>query len=219
MQLYYTIILIFVLLFICQIVLGTFSLSYKAKLPQKYSFILGDLSEPVSTLEKYMKIYRKVNLKVNAAIKEPAKAQNEFLLLNKNAMYTPNLYVNFFIIFQLELTKVTNRFAREARKYQIIIFTLQIILFFVAIALGDSIYGQVIASISLALLIIGIVLSMFIMILLQYISEESIEIAKDLLNLDNVEIARTESLANDIKYRVFEYPFDSFRLLIQFLLP
>ncbi len=219
MQLYYTIILISVLLLICQIVLGAFSLSYKVKLPKKYSFILGDLSEPVSTLEKYMKIYRKVNLKVNAAIKDPAKARNEFLLLNRNVMYTPNLYINFFIIFQLELSKITNKFVRESKRYQILLFILQIATFIVAIALGESIYGQLLASLSLSFLILSMVLSMFVMILIQYITEETLEIAKDLLNLDSVEIARAESLANDIKYRVFEYPFDSFRLLIQFLLP
>lgn len=219
MQLYYTIILISVLLLICQIVLGAFSLSYKVKLPKKYSFILGDLSEPVSTLEKYMKIYRKVNLKVNAAIKDPAKARNEFLLLNRNVMYTPNLYINFFIIFQLELSKITNKFVRESKRYQILLFILQIATFIVAIALGESLYGQLLASLSLSFLILSMVLSMFVMILIQYITEETLEIAKDLLNLDSVEIARAESLANDIKYRVFEYPFDSFRLLIQFLLP
>jgi hypothetical protein len=49
--------------------------------------------------------------------------------------------------------------------------------------------------------------------------DEAHIIAMDLLNLDDVENARAESLKDDIRYQSFEYPFETVWRIYQFFKP
>ncbi|MDQ7021417.1 MAG: hypothetical protein Q9M91_06355 [Candidatus Dojkabacteria bacterium] len=43
--------------------------------------------------------------------------------------------------------------------------------------------------------------------------------ARDMLDLDEVEVARAEALKEDLKYTVFEYPLDMLDKIIKFFIP
>jgi hypothetical protein len=208
--------LIFVLITLLQFSLATYAWLIRKQLPERFSHILGELIEPAVVLENYMKIYRKLNLRVNAQISEPVLAEREFLLVNRESMYNPDLFTNFYTIFQLELTKSANTFARtRIFIFQNLLFFIQVIVFILA-----TIYSsEVIMAISIGTALFSFSLAFLGFILYGKILDTTFEIALDLLNLDDVEQARAEGLKNDLRYKVFEYPFDIIWKIIQFFKP
>lgn len=209
---------IFITLLIVQILFGIASAIHKRKLPQRYAHILTALPDPANTLERYIRIYRSVNLRVNAQIEEPALAQNDFILLKRDHMYNQDLYTNFFLLAQLELTKKMYRFLRELYMFQNIFFISGIITFVAGLGF-DSEYSYYFVAVAVALHVLTIFLSTIAFFLYEFMLEEVILIANDLLDLDELEHVRAQQLATDFKYRVFEYPIDIPVRLLYFFKP
>jgi hypothetical protein len=208
--------LIFVLITLLQFSLATYAWLVRKQLPERFSHILGELTEPANVLENYMKIYRKLSLRVNAQINEPVLAEREFLLVNRESMYNPDLFTNFYTIFQLELTKSANTFARSR------IFIFQNLLFFtqIVVFIFSIIYqSEVLMAVAIGAALFSFLLAILGFIIYGQILDSTFEISLDLLNLDDVEQARAEALKNDLRYRVFEYPFDIIWKIVQFFKP
>ncbi len=211
-------IIIFLLILFTQLSTGIVSWLNRNKMAKKYAFILSELIEPAKTLENYIKIYRKVNLRVNGAIDEPAYAEKDFLILKRERMYSPDLYSNFYTIFQLELTKVSNNFIRNIYKYQNLLFFLEILLFIIGVIISPSI-GIYFIYFALFIQVILLILTFLGFMMVEGVLNESHLIAQDLLNLDDVEIARALSLQSELKFKVFEYPFEIVWRIWQFVKP
>lgn len=209
---------LFIILILSQLSLGIASWVNKGKLFKKYSFVLGSMTHPAKTLENYVKIYRKVNLRVNSAINQPAFALNNFLLVKRDLMYSPDLYSNFFTIFQLEMTKNSNRFVRNLYKYQSFLFAAELLLFSLGISLEVEwavflVYAAIAVQLTLYLI------TFWAKYLLAEILNEVLFVSKDLLDLDEVEAARAESLKQDMEYSLFDYPIDFLWRIVMFFKP
>lgn len=209
---------IFTIILLAQILIGIFAWVQKDKLPRKYSHYLSEMIIPAKVLENYSKIYRNVGLKVNASIKEPAYALTEFVLIGKRFMYSPDLYTNYYMLFQLELSKKQNEQVRFLSIYQNILFVIQILVFAASFFFPDTL-SKILILTAISIQVFLVLISFMGYIAFNFILEEVHEVAKDLLNFDEVEVARAESLKSELAYRIFEYPFETIWRLYQFFRP
>lgn len=211
-------IFIFAVLLIFQVLLGIASSMHKARLSKKYAYALSDLVDASETLQKYTKIHRKVDIKVNAQIIQPALGLKDIVLINRNDMYKQDLYTNFFLITQLELTKKMYRYLREMYILQNLLFALGILLFVLGVSLEID-FSSMLVTIAIILHSVTLALTTFGFLSYDFMLEEVLDIAIDLLNLSELEEARASRLAQAYKYRVFEYPLDIPLKLFYFFKP
>jgi len=210
--------LIFLLFGLFQIAVSIYAFIVKNDIEKRFDFPLSSMVEASETLENYVKIYRKLNLKVDAKVKMPAVALSEFVLINKDLIYRTDLFTNFFTLFQLELTRKEYEFSRSIHVFQNILFFLQLIFFGLYFAVTAEfneffIYASVVVQILLT------IITLFGFFKLEQILNRSLSIAIDLMDLDDVEYARAEALKDDLKYNVFEYPIDFVLRLLRFFVP
>ncbi|MCA9387166.1 hypothetical protein KC669_03980 [Candidatus Dojkabacteria bacterium] len=211
-------VLVFNIIFIIQIMLAIFARITRYKIAERYDYPLGSMTSSSEALENYVKIYRQVNIKVHNVMPSPAIAEEEFVIINRDKIYDSTLYTNFFTLFQLVLSKKENGFARKVFLIQNFLFFLQLVLFVLSLILQIN-WSNVLIIGAIALQVINILLSIFGFINYQEILEEAFEVSADLLDLDEVEQARAESLQNDLAYTVYEYPFEFFKRLFSFVIP
>ncbi len=198
--------------------LALYSQIVRHKLDRKYDHPLSDLIDASKALENYVKIYRKVNIKVHVKIPFPAFAREEYVLINRDKIYNIDLYTNFFTLYQLELSRKEHRFARKLYLIQNLIFLSQLIFFALGLILQYD-FSSILLIIAIGIQLFSILFSFIGFIMYEFILGDTLEVASDLLNLDEVEIARAESLKNDLKFHVFEYPFEFIRRVFVFFLP
>ena len=210
-------VLVFIIVLIIQFVLALFSKIARYKLEKKYNHPLSNMVEASAALENYVKIYRRVNIKVHAKIPFPAFAKEEFIIINRDRIYKNDLFTNFYTLYQLELSRKENNLARKLYTFQNFIFFLQLLFFILGSLQFDVSYIFLVISIGIQLF--AIFFSIIGFIIYEFILGDALEVSKDLLGLDEVEIARTESLKNDLKLHVFEYPFEFLRRLFSFISP
>lgn len=188
------------------------------KLEKKYDHPLSDMVDASTALENYVKIYRSVGIRVHEEIPFPALASEEFVIINRDRIYSTDLYTNFFTIFQLELSKKVNNFSRKLHLYQNLLFFLQLLFFVLGLTLQVE-WNYILILLAIGTQVITTGFSLIGVSLFDFILKDSLEISKDLLNLDEVEVARAEGLKNDIKVHVFEYPIEFFKNVIGFFIP
>ena len=187
-------------------------------LPKKYSYVLGEQMETVKTLENYTEKYRKVKLKALDNIVEPALGNENLLIINKGKLYEKDLFSNIYLLFQLELTKPDKTFVRNSYIYQNVLFIFQIIFFTLGIAI-NSIYSEFVIIFAILLELASIFFSIYCESLILFVLKKVLDIGKQILNLDDVEQARAEALARDLRLRAFEYPFEIVWRIFQFIKP
>lgn len=214
-------IFIFLILLTIQFIIALYALLVKHDIHKRYAHPLGEQIEAAKALENYVKIYRKVNLRVNAVIDTPAWAMEEFILINKSRIYSTDLFTNFFTLFQLELSRKQNNFARKVKFFQALFFAIQTILFVAGLFFvnKNNETAEILIYLSLGTLMFNILLSFIAFASRTFILQDSMAIATDLLNLDEVENARAESLKNDLKFEVFEYPISLLKNIVLFFIP
>lgn len=207
-----------IVLIMLQVIPSLYSLLFKTGLDKKYNFPIGEMAEAAEVLENYVKIYNPVNLRVNADIPTPAIAEKEFVLINKNKMYQFDLFTNFYMLFQLELSKAKYSFQRQYHVVQNLLFLFQLVsvgLFFI-IENEVAIYFLWAAIIFQAFILLSIV---FIFQGYKKIFRKTLDVSLDLLNLDDVEYARAKALAKDLQYQAYNYPIVLFRNVFLFFIP
>lgn len=209
---------IFVIILILQFALAVFAQITQHNLHKKYNKPLGEMVEAAKVLELYNRIYRKTNIRVNAEIRLPAIALEEFVLVNRSKMYNFDLYTNFFTIFQLELARKEYGFVRRLEIFQNIIFFLQLVFFIVGIS-GLTNIGMNLLLIGIGIQILSILISLIGYYALERILGDTLEISQDLLNLDEVETGYAINLKNDLKNEPLTYPFNLFVNIARFFLP
>ncbi|BCX14258.1 MAG: hypothetical protein KatS3mg085_790 [Candidatus Dojkabacteria bacterium] len=202
-----TLTFICVVLFLSQLIIGIRVYFQQKNIPFKFNYPLTKLPDPATILENYMKIYRKIGIKVNAKIDAPALAKEDFILVKRDTVYDKDLFTNFYVLLQLELTKKTYNFLRNLKSIQNILFFSSIFLFILAIGFNNEIQKFLLAT-TLILQILTIFATILGYELISIALDETYEVAKDLLDLDELEQVRTQKLMKDLKYMVFDYPLD-----------
>lgn len=197
---------IFVFLVFTQILMGIFASSVKRSLKRKYSYYLGEQIEFNKILETYQQKHSNLNILASDEIDDVCIAENNLIIISKKSIYAKDLYSNLVLLFQLKLTNPKLREIRNIYSYQSVVFLSQIlclILFFVLPTIQTIILaaGYLVLLLNIFLVIYGI--WAYSKILSQVLIE-----AKPLLKLDLVELARAETLANEIKYEVLTYPLE-----------
>ena len=185
----------------------------------KYNIPLGSQSEAAVTLENYVKIFRQLGVRVHADINVPAYAFEEHVYVNRDQMYNFDLFTNFFVLFQLELSKKEHNFARKMNIFQNFLFFSSILVVVMGVILGESNQGLYLTYMG-----IGMQFFLFIFTVMGYtvynkILNNSLDIASDLLDLDDVEYAQADQLKEDLMIHVFEYPLLILARVIKFVLP
>jgi hypothetical protein len=213
------IVVIIINLFLIQLVSNLYAKLTSRKIERRYAYTLDNTIEAAEVVENYIKIFRQVNLSVNANIMPPAFAYDtDYVLLNRIKMYESDLYTNFYTIYQLELTKDKFNFARRIYVVQNILFFFQIVSFILGIVLQDSL-NDIFLILSLIFTVANILVSIFGYFIYNSVLNSSLEIAKDLLNLEELEIVRTENLKNELRLVVFEYPIEFLKRVFLFFIP
>lgn len=214
----YIVTLIFLVVLAIQFLLAIYALLVRKGIEKRFSHPLAEQIEAATALEQYSKIYRTVNLTVDAKINLPAYALDEFLLVNKNHMYHFDLFTTFYTLYQLELTKTEHKFARTLFIFQNILFFLQLSIFGLGLILQYS-WAEYVLITALVIQIFSFMLGIIGFVLFEYVLSDTLDIARDILRLDEIEIYRAESLKNDLKYHVYEYPVDFILRIFRFLIP
>ncbi|MEO6728911.1 MAG: hypothetical protein ABIM99_03235 [Candidatus Dojkabacteria bacterium] len=209
-------IIIFVIILSIQLVLALFAWGSRRQIEQKFSHPTGEGREPAQIIEEY---YRndstKFRIQATDEIYEPAFAEEDFLLINKDKIYKKDLYTNFYVIFQAEMTKKDYRYLRIVGNIQSFIFLIEIIVFLISIATTTNL-KEVLIYVSIGLQILSFILTLLGFIQIDTVLEDASILAKMYLRLDDVEEARVMALKGDLRYIVFEYPFEVIWRLVQF---
>ncbi|MDQ7021418.1 MAG: hypothetical protein Q9M91_06360 [Candidatus Dojkabacteria bacterium] len=118
---------IFAILILIQLVSGLFALIVRKGLIKTYSFPLSSQIEAATILENYSRVHGKVNLRVHEEIELPAYAMEEFIVINRNKIYLFDLFTNYYLLFQLELTKKKHNKLRDLSTLQNFLFFIELV--------------------------------------------------------------------------------------------
>lgn len=134
-----------------QLILGIVAYNVITKLPGKFSMPIGSKANTVELLQKYMKIYREFNLKVDAQIDLPALAADiNFLHVKKSQVYKSDLYTVFYVLYQIILTDKEYYSLTKLRTVQVPVFVLEIILAAISLYLYPlAIFGAILLGLVL----------------------------------------------------------------------
>lgn len=207
----------YILIICIQLLLNIYALLTNRSIPREYSYALLSRTEPAVALEHYVKIFRPVDIKVNASIKLPAVALDNFVLINKKKMYQADLYTNFFLLFQLELSKKAYGFVRNSRTYLGVSFLISVIIFMVGLLIEDN--KELFLSISIGIQICTILFSYFAKSSMNTLLANTEYIAYDLLNLDDAEQRVAHKLSKELRVLTYEYPLFIIRKVVGFFVP
>src|SRR5260221_9597787 len=211
----YLILFLFIFFFLIQFGLGLASIKTRANLKKKYSFILGEQHEVSKTLEDYLKDHSTLNLKLVSNIQEVCYSDNNLLILNKKYISAQDLYSNFYVIFHLKLCEPELASIRNINLYQNGVYVLQFVFVLLGFVFGS--FAGLFWGIALFLLFLNFFVTFFGLFSYSQILKKVLREAERRLNLDRVERARVEALADEVKYEVFEYPLEIFWRIYQIL--
>lgn len=213
----YIAILIFLIILFIQFAIGAYAWSLRKSLPKKYSHPISAQIESSQLVEMYYNDERyKFNFEAVDLDDEPAFAESRLLLVNKKQLYKKDLFTNFYIIFQAELTKDNYWWIRKFNSFQSFIFFTEIFVFVLSLAFFNEFFGIYLLYFAIFLQLESFVAAFFGIINIGYILEDSVGIALPTLELDNVEEARVNALKSDLKYIMMEYPWEILWRFTQF---
>jgi hypothetical protein len=206
---------IFGALAMVQLILATIAWWERRHSHLRMDFPLSSQTSVVDLLEKYSRIHGPLDVKVNVAIDRPASLDKHgTLLINRSHVYRTSSYPTFYTLYQIMLGREQQRELRLLRLATIFIFSLQIITCALAIWVLDVFIW---ASVIFAL--VALLLSIYWEHQHQQVLKQSVELAIDLLDLDEVEQIRMVGLAESFKGEGFKYIHYPVTTVIKFLLP
>jgi hypothetical protein len=214
----FVLIFLTITILIIQFLLAFASILAHRNIEKKYNFILSEGYAAATALEYYVRIFGEIDVNVDAPITETAVAEEGYILLNKKKMYDTDLYTNLYLLFQLELTNKKYNFLRNLYVWHNVLFFLQIITLITFFFIPED-FQFYLAVATLTIQSINILLSIWSVDMYTKILDEAQIKAADLFNFDNIDDARAEQLANELRYRAFDYPLDVVWKFVRFLLP
>lgn len=209
-------IITFILILVIQLSVGFYAYTSRKRISKRYSKGLSSQIELSETLESLMSVLNKFDIKVKVLknLDVPALSKNGVLYINKDSIYRTDLYTNYKAIY--EVVTLTNFFIFNILpKIQILLYILSIFL----IIFGSFLQSQL--GDDLIRLAIGIQLSLIAFSYLIYIFSDKVfkkmqYYAYKILNMDDVELARSVSLNKELRLTPFEYAMRPFVGIIEF---
>lgn len=214
----YLILLISLLLLIIQLILAIYAWNLKPKLKVRYKNILSSQLDPSTVLENNIKKFKNISIRVNNNLDDIAFSEKGFVMFKQKSLYKKDLYTNFMSLYYLYLSQ--DRYFRISKINYLpnLLFPIQFItLIFAIVSTFELVNPFIILTfvIQLFLILLSIINFFTINSFLNKVLKSSVK----LLELDDLEEARCESLKNDLCYGVFEYPFEVIWRLVQFVKP
>lgn len=202
----------FFVLLIALLLIFVFFTIKTTNLDDRFSYSLSSKVSLAELLQKYSRIYGSLDIKVNANITGPVLYEHGLLYINKNYVYKPNLYVG--VIALLEIEK-----GRRKRNYwySILMATLMILI------LIGSVLGILYSYWILGIVDICILLLLFLSFLSYkrkvWEYSEILDIARDLLELNNEESSLATKLLLLLAEREYIFAPNMVVRLLRFFLP
>jgi len=142
-------------------------------------------------------------------------AEMDLLLVSRETVYRSDLYSNFFAVYQMLLTKLENRQIQKFEERQVLGFVIELLVFALGFVTGISIIVWIAFLFGVVLVLSGFWFERSV----NMVMEEAVEIARDLLELDDVEVGRAMNLGKDIGIHMHKYPFLPVMRAFQFISP
>lgn len=211
-------VIVWLALTLTQFLIGLYALYKRSRFFQSYSFPLSSQKEGADSLETYSRVFRSVNIRVHQSIKYPAKAYNEFVVINKEKIYHFDLFTNYYLIYQLELSEDKNWILRNQERILLFIFSFGLLAFLVGIYLNSSL-GNIFLLVSIIIQTVTIILSYLLQEFKVKFLGKVHKTAKDLLDFDELEELRALKLKNDLSLSIYEYPIKTISNFVLFFVP
>lgn len=207
-------IIIFIAIWIVQVFTGIIVEWRSRNLYRRFALKISDTSTLIDLLEKYMRIYEPLNVRVGARIWQPSLFKGELLFINDRFAHRSNLYILLHTILQAAMAREENKFLRNIHVWQVVAYTLQVALFVLAIV-NDPLW-------LIPAIIVGVVLivsSVFFYIVYGEMLIEVLDMAYILIDLSEHERKLSLALVNLWKEEMFKYGFVPARMLFRFIVP
>lgn len=210
---------IFVLILIMQVCIAAYSLDTRIRSKHRFSKALSSGINVSETLEEMLKLMDRFNLAVKVVknLNDPALLKDGYLYVNKDSIYRSDLFSNYKVIYLVVLTTKSSIF-RNISKYQNLLFVFNFIIFILGVVFYSVLPFSLI-NIAIVINVLLIILSF----LFYWSMGKTYRImhlcALNILKMDDVEEARSESLNKDLQLKIFEYPLNIFISLWEFLKP
>lgn len=207
-------IIITVIIFTIQVLLAITGWWEQRNLPKKYTISLGSQITSAQLLEKYSKIVRPINLRVNPAIQGIAEVKRDLLMVSRRHVYRNDLYGTAVVLWNIKLTKPDNFLLQEYQKWQGLFFLCEVVFLIAAI------FAWELFAVGAFLFALGLwAFSYYMQWHYNQIISEYTDYAIDLLELDGVEAEWVSELGNKYRSQTFLYPIKPVKWIVQFINP
>lgn len=177
-------------------------------------FPISSMRTVADTIETYSRVHGSINVKVNPQIPTPAMLIQDTVLISRNHAYQTTLYPNFLALYMIQRTSIQSQQWFQLESILPWVFLGEIIIGGVGILAFPELLW---AAITVALMLI--IATVAIERHLHSIRERTLEIAQDLLDLDNVEFARAAKLVRKLGGDGALYPIVLVNRTISFISP
>lgn len=197
---------IFIFLVLVQFILGIFASLVKRGLKNKYSYYLGEQIEFNILLQNAKEENPDLGIEATDQIEDVCIAENNLIIVNKGSIYSKDMYSNLYLLFQLKLTNPKFTRLRTLYNYQSILFLSQVICLILVFLIPD--FSNPILVLAFVIFLLTLMLITYGIVQYGNILNTVLKEAKGKLKLDDVEQARAETLAAEIKYEILSYPLE-----------
>lgn len=202
--------IVLVALILTQVILALLHARYNQQYAQKHDFPLISRTTTVELLEKFSRIYEPIDIKVNAAISTPALYQGGVLRINKEWVYEHRAFATLNTL--VELVKMQHGWEwQQLQMWQKLLLVLQVSL------LIAGINQPVVVVVSLLLVLTQLSLSIYFAAKMEDIIKQAIEIGRDLLDLNVVELEQAPRVLRHLLSDPYTYPVQLVQDVIYFL--
>lgn len=209
---YSIILIVFAALLLTQILLAVLSKLRGWRLHKKFNHALSSQVTLAGLLEKYSRLEKNLSITVNAAIASPAQAYGEVVLVNRSWVYKPELFPNFYGLWQLVLTSQKYVILKRLHTIQIFIYLAQLLLLILSLVVWEVLIWP-----SLVLGLIAIIYSLYVESVYEKSLQKTYTLALDYLELDRIEQSRGLKLLDRLRGVGFEYALQPFTFILRFL--
>ncbi len=208
-----------IIFFLIQFLLGLLAWTIRNYRSKKYAFPTSEQLEPAKLVEQYF-YDPEYTFEIRAAddIDEPAEADENYLWVHRKKLNHTDLYTNFYLIYQAELTSDKHKFLRIYNSLLGTLFFFHFVIAVVAIIIRGDI-GIVVLTLSILFNSVYAILWLIAYMNQSKALDKSYLIADAVMKFDDVEKARAKALVNDLRYELLEYPWEIFWRLWVFFTP
>lgn len=203
-----------VILIVFQLLWGFVAYWRSRNLAGRYNAKLIAGGTLIDLLETYITVFESINVRVDAPIRVPALFRYDILLVNKTYARTSNLYSAFVVVWQVLLGKEHNKYLRQYKVSQNLLWLLEVALFVLAVLFDPA---WLILCIPLG---VGLIAhSIFLYIIYGELVLEVLDTLYVLGEFAPQERAYLRELGGLIREEVFKYPATLLVSAVQFILP